>query len=75
MIPLFKYAKQRAELLALFSSCFEVGSKTPSLAVDEVSVLKAKEAEKAAKAAKKAAKSGSPATGPGRRGEKKGSTK
>jgi hypothetical protein len=47
-------APRRAPLLGLFSSCFEVNSKTPSLAVEDVAALKAKEEKAAKKAAKKA---------------------
>lgn len=45
--------KVRTELLTLFASCFDVNSKTPSLSVDAVSVIKAKEEKAAKKAAKK----------------------
>jgi hypothetical protein len=41
-------AEAQAEILALFASCFEVNTNTPSLKVDTVSAVKAKE-EKAAK--------------------------
>ena len=52
--------KLRNDLLLGFAGCFDIGSKAPSLAVEEVAVLRAKEQEKAAKAAAKAAKASKP---------------
>jgi polyhydroxyalkanoate synthesis regulator phasin len=53
-------AKTQAEVLSLFTGCFDVSTKAPSLVVEEVSVLRAREADKAAKAAAKAAKAAKP---------------
>lgn len=47
---------QQSRLLSLFSSCFKVNSKTPSLSVNLAASLREKEAATAQKAAKKAAK-------------------
>jgi len=46
----------QTRLLALFSSCFNVAAKAPSVTVDLAAALRKKEAEAAEKAAKKAAK-------------------
>ncbi len=48
----------QARLHAIFTGCFKVNTKAPSLAVDLAAALRAKEAAPAAKAAKKAAKKG-----------------
>jgi hypothetical protein len=45
-----------SRIYSLFSSCFTVNAKTPSLSVDLAQVLREKEAEAAAKAERKAAK-------------------
>jgi hypothetical protein len=49
-------AAKKAPVLALFSSCFDVNSKTPSLSVDSISAVKAKEEKAAKKAAGKGRK-------------------
>jgi len=47
---------QQSRLLSLFSSCFRVNTKAPSLSVDLAASLRQKEADAAEKAAKKTAK-------------------
>jgi hypothetical protein len=49
-------AAKQQRLALLFTACFAVGSKAPSLSVDLAAALRQKEAEAEAKAAKKAAK-------------------
>ena len=46
----------QARLLSLFSSCFNVAAKAPSVTVDLAAALRQKEADAEAKAARKAAK-------------------
>jgi hypothetical protein len=48
-------AEAQAEILVLFTSCFEVNTNTPSLKVETVAVIKAKEEKAAKKAATKKA--------------------
>jgi hypothetical protein len=50
----------RTALLLQFAACFSIEPNTPSLAVEEVAVLREKEAAKEAKAAAKAARAAKP---------------
>ena len=55
-----KDAKLQTKLTLAFLSCFDIGTKAPSLSVDQVAILREREAEKARKAAAKAAKASKP---------------
>lgn len=52
-------ADVQSRLHGIFTCCFKVNAKAPSLSVDLIAALRAKEAEAAKKAARRAAKKGS----------------